>query len=198
MRPVSATMRVLTNGGQDIVFAPYGDYWRQLRKIAVVELFTVHRVRSFHAVREEELRKIAVVELFTARRVRSFRAVREEEVAAALRGVGESAATARPVEMRGLAASRARGGQHGAAPASPAAAGCALTAGTPAAAGSAPTAASGGGLPERDSGGIPSGSSAADGPGGVPAPEPTAASPGRHSASARVVAGPLSLAGQET
>ncbi|KAI4981849.1 hypothetical protein ZWY2020_022341 [Hordeum vulgare] len=55
MRPVSATMRVLTNGGQDIVFAPYGDYWRQLRKIAVVELFTVHRVRSFRAVREEEV-----------------------------------------------------------------------------------------------------------------------------------------------
>ncbi|XP_044983488.1 desmethyl-deoxy-podophyllotoxin synthase-like [Hordeum vulgare subsp. vulgare] len=79
MRPVSATMRVLTNGGRDIVFAPYGDYWRQLRKIAVVELFT-------------------------ARRVRSFRAVREEEVAAALRGVGEAAAAARPVEMRGLLA----------------------------------------------------------------------------------------------
>ncbi|XP_037466932.1 dolabradiene monooxygenase-like [Triticum dicoccoides] len=79
MRPVSATMRVLTSGGRDIVFAPYGDYWRQLRKIAVVELFT-------------------------ARRVRSFRAIREEEVAAALRGVGEAAAAARPVEMRALLA----------------------------------------------------------------------------------------------
>ena len=32
-RPLSATMRVLTNGGRDIIFAPYGDYWRQLRKI---------------------------------------------------------------------------------------------------------------------------------------------------------------------
>uniref|UniRef100_A0A452ZW84 Uncharacterized protein n=1 Tax=Aegilops tauschii subsp. strangulata TaxID=200361 RepID=A0A452ZW84_AEGTS len=78
-RPLSATMRVLTNGGRDIIFAPYGDYWRQLRKIAVAELLT-------------------------ARRVLSFRAIREEEVAAALRGVAEAAAAARPVEMRVLLA----------------------------------------------------------------------------------------------
>ncbi|KAM3412717.1 hypothetical protein ACQJBY_004084 [Aegilops geniculata] len=76
-RPLSTTMRVLSYGGQDIVFAPYGEYWRQLRKIAVSELFT-------------------------ARRVLSFRAIREEEVATALRAVGEAAAAARPVEMRGV------------------------------------------------------------------------------------------------
>ncbi|KAM0847266.1 hypothetical protein ACQ4PT_055118 [Festuca glaucescens] len=73
-RPLSATMRVITNGGRDIVFAPYGDYWRQLRKIAVTELFT-------------------------ARRVLSFRAIREEEVAAVLREVGEAAAAERPVDV---------------------------------------------------------------------------------------------------
>ncbi|XP_051218116.1 dolabradiene monooxygenase [Lolium perenne] len=77
-RPLSATMRVITNGGRDIVFAPYGDYWRQLRKIAVTELFT-------------------------ARRVLSFRAIREEEVAAVLREVGEAAAAEHPVvEMHAL------------------------------------------------------------------------------------------------
>ncbi|CAM0903902.1 unnamed protein product [Alopecurus aequalis] len=76
-RPLSTTMRVLTNGGRDIVFAPYGDYWRQLRKIAVMELFT-------------------------ARRVLSFRAIREEEVAAVLSEVGEAAAAERPVEMHAL------------------------------------------------------------------------------------------------
>ncbi|KAK1597254.1 hypothetical protein QYE76_000059 [Lolium multiflorum] len=74
-RPLSATMRVLTNGGRDLAFAPYGEYWRQLRKIAVTELFT-------------------------ARRVLSFRAVRAEEVAAMLGGIAETAAAKRPVEMR--------------------------------------------------------------------------------------------------
>jgi hypothetical protein len=34
-RPLSSTIRVLTCGGRDIIFAPYGDHWRQLRKIAI-------------------------------------------------------------------------------------------------------------------------------------------------------------------
>ncbi|EAZ01826.1 hypothetical protein OsI_23850 [Oryza sativa Indica Group] len=76
-RPLSATTRVFSNGGRDIVFAPYGDYWRQLRKITVTELLS-------------------------ARRVASFRAIREEEVAAMLRAVAASAAAGRAVEMRPL------------------------------------------------------------------------------------------------
>uniref|UniRef100_A0ACD5ZED0 Uncharacterized protein n=1 Tax=Avena sativa TaxID=4498 RepID=A0ACD5ZED0_AVESA len=75
-RPLtSPTLRVLTSDGRDIVFAPYGEYWRQLRKIAVTELLSV-------------------------RRVLSFRAIRDEEVAAMLRAVAEAAADGRPVEMR--------------------------------------------------------------------------------------------------
>ncbi|EMS62748.1 Cytochrome P450 71D11 [Triticum urartu] len=74
-RPLSATARVLTNGGRDIVFAPYGDHWRQVKKIAVFELLS-------------------------ARRVTSFRAIREEEVAAVLRDVAEAAAATRSVELR--------------------------------------------------------------------------------------------------
>uniref|UniRef100_A0A0D9WSH0 Cytochrome P450 n=1 Tax=Leersia perrieri TaxID=77586 RepID=A0A0D9WSH0_9ORYZ len=54
-RPLSATMRVLSSGGRDIVFAPYGDYWRQVRKIAVVELLSARRVQSFRSIREEEV-----------------------------------------------------------------------------------------------------------------------------------------------
>ncbi|XP_066371482.1 zealexin A1 synthase-like [Miscanthus floridulus] len=74
-RPLSATVRVLTNNGRDIIFAPYGEHWRQLRKLAITELLS-------------------------ARRVLSFRAIREEEVAAMLRACAAAAAESSPVEMR--------------------------------------------------------------------------------------------------
>uniref|UniRef100_A0A8R7U179 Uncharacterized protein n=1 Tax=Triticum urartu TaxID=4572 RepID=A0A8R7U179_TRIUA len=54
-RPLTATMRVLSCGGRDMVFAPYGDHWRQVRKIAVTQLLSERRVRSFRAIREEEV-----------------------------------------------------------------------------------------------------------------------------------------------
>ncbi|KAI5003382.1 hypothetical protein ZWY2020_030542 [Hordeum vulgare] len=54
-RRLTATMSALTCGGRDMIFAPYGDYWRQLRKIAVTEVLTAGRVRSFRAIREEEV-----------------------------------------------------------------------------------------------------------------------------------------------
>ncbi|KAE8818219.1 Cytochrome P450 71D10 [Hordeum vulgare] len=37
-RPLNATMRILTDGGRYIVFAPYGEYWRQLRKEEVASM----------------------------------------------------------------------------------------------------------------------------------------------------------------
>ncbi|RCV14418.1 hypothetical protein SETIT_2G424600v2 [Setaria italica] len=58
-RPISPTARVLLGeGSYGIVFAPYGDGWRQLRRICTTELFCARRVRSFRAVREEEVRRL--------------------------------------------------------------------------------------------------------------------------------------------
>lgn len=38
----------------DIAFAPYGAYWRHIRKICILELFSLKRVQSFSFVREDE------------------------------------------------------------------------------------------------------------------------------------------------
>ncbi|KAI3870833.1 hypothetical protein MKW92_021592, partial [Papaver armeniacum] len=38
-----------------IAFAPYGEYWKEVRKVSVHELLSMTRVQSFSAVREEEV-----------------------------------------------------------------------------------------------------------------------------------------------
>ncbi|CAN6201012.1 unnamed protein product [Urochloa humidicola] len=54
-RPLSPTVRVVTSGGRDLVFAPYGEHWRQLRKLAITELLSARRVLAFRAIRQEEV-----------------------------------------------------------------------------------------------------------------------------------------------
>ncbi|KAK1370669.1 hypothetical protein POM88_036761 [Heracleum sosnowskyi] len=36
-------MRKLSSNQKDIAFSPYGDYWREMHKLCVIELFTVKR-----------------------------------------------------------------------------------------------------------------------------------------------------------
>ncbi|KAL6610501.1 hypothetical protein ACP70R_040470 [Stipagrostis hirtigluma subsp. patula] len=53
-RPQQYTARGVLYGCRDIGFGPYGERWRQLRRIAVVHLLSAKRVGSFRALREEE------------------------------------------------------------------------------------------------------------------------------------------------
>ncbi|KAL2668643.1 hypothetical protein GLYMA_01G179400v4 [Glycine max] len=56
-RPQFLPAQILTYGQNDIVFAPYGDYWRQMKKICVSELLSAKRVQSFSHIREDETSK---------------------------------------------------------------------------------------------------------------------------------------------
>ncbi|RDX98928.1 Cytochrome P450 71A9, partial [Mucuna pruriens] len=42
--------------GSTVSFAPYGEYWREMRKIIISELLSPRRVQSFQAVRFEEVK----------------------------------------------------------------------------------------------------------------------------------------------
>ncbi|KAH1267050.1 Cytochrome P450 71D8 [Glycine max] len=57
VRPQFLPAQILTYGQNDIVFAPYGDYWRQMKKICVSELLSAKRVQSFSHIREDETSK---------------------------------------------------------------------------------------------------------------------------------------------
>jgi cytochrome P450 len=54
-RNVNPTLKALTFDGNDVALAPYGERWRQLRKICVTELLTNSRVQSFQHIREQEV-----------------------------------------------------------------------------------------------------------------------------------------------
>ncbi|WVY93079.1 hypothetical protein V8G54_032167 [Vigna mungo] len=53
-RPKLLAIDVICYNCTDIAFAPYGNYWRQLRKICMLELSSLKRVNSYQPIREEE------------------------------------------------------------------------------------------------------------------------------------------------
>ncbi|GAB2240844.1 hypothetical protein Droror1_Dr00021362 [Drosera rotundifolia] len=60
-KPVSYAWKRVSYDCHDIFFAPYGEYWRQVRKISILELLSTKRVKSFRSVRMEEVANVCEV-----------------------------------------------------------------------------------------------------------------------------------------
>ncbi|XP_002523467.3 desmethyl-deoxy-podophyllotoxin synthase [Ricinus communis] len=54
-RPFIVALKIIFGNTTDVAFAPYGEFWRQMRKICVVEILSAKRVQSFRPIREEEI-----------------------------------------------------------------------------------------------------------------------------------------------
>ncbi|KAE8774823.1 cytochrome P450 [Hordeum vulgare] len=57
-RPVSAGMKRLTYDLKNVAFAPYGAYWREVRKLLMVELLSARRVKAAWYARHEQVEKL--------------------------------------------------------------------------------------------------------------------------------------------
>ncbi|XP_054816561.1 cytochrome P450 71D10-like [Prosopis cineraria] len=54
-RPRIYAGEILVYNSTDIALSPYGNYWRQLRKICTLELLSARRVQTFRRIREEAI-----------------------------------------------------------------------------------------------------------------------------------------------
>ncbi|CAA3031302.1 premnaspirodiene oxygenase-like [Olea europaea var. sylvestris] len=57
-RPESIGMKIMWYNYTDIAFSPYNDYWRQMRKVCILELLSTKNVRSFGSIRVEEASRL--------------------------------------------------------------------------------------------------------------------------------------------
>ncbi|KAA0036264.1 cytochrome P450 CYP736A12-like protein [Cucumis melo var. makuwa] len=54
-RPSSQASKHISYQQQNLVFAPYGPYWRNMRKMCTLELLSNHKINSFMPIRKHEL-----------------------------------------------------------------------------------------------------------------------------------------------
>ncbi|KAL5232021.1 hypothetical protein ABZP36_030797 [Zizania latifolia] len=57
-RPYSVVSDILFYGPSDILFSPYGEYWRQVKKIATMHLLSVKKVRSYRLACQQEVQLV--------------------------------------------------------------------------------------------------------------------------------------------
>lgn len=54
-RPTLLGFKKLSYNGSDVVLSPYNEYWREMRKIVTLHLFSNNKVHSFRPIREDEV-----------------------------------------------------------------------------------------------------------------------------------------------
>lgn len=54
-RPHSEAAKYIGYEQRDLIFGPYGPYWRNMRKLCTLELLSAHKINQFRAVRRAEL-----------------------------------------------------------------------------------------------------------------------------------------------
>ncbi|RWV96492.1 hypothetical protein GW17_00040786 [Ensete ventricosum] len=57
-RPSLKVPNMLLRDGRDVAFAPYGNYWRQVKKVSLLHLLSAKMVRSFRSVRQEQVARM--------------------------------------------------------------------------------------------------------------------------------------------
>ncbi|CAH8344870.1 unnamed protein product [Eruca vesicaria subsp. sativa] len=59
-RPNTIASKHISYDHTTMISAPYGEHWRNLRRIGAVEIFSAHRLNSFLSIRQDEVRRLIV------------------------------------------------------------------------------------------------------------------------------------------